>query len=31
MDYVDALEKALGKAKLNFLPLQPGDVLDTYW
>ena len=31
MDYVDALEKALGKkAKLNFLPLQPGDVIDTY-
>ncbi len=31
MEYVDALEKALGKkAKLNFLPLQPGDVPDTY-
>ncbi len=31
MDYVDALEKALGKkAKFNFLPLQPGDVPDTY-
>ena len=31
MDYIDALEKALGKkAKINFLPLQPGDVLDTY-
>jgi UDP-glucuronate 4-epimerase len=31
MDYVDALEKALGKkAKLNFLPLQPGDVPDTF-
>ena len=31
MDYIDALEKALGKkAKLNFLPLQPGDVLNTY-
>jgi len=31
MDYVNALEQALGKkAKLNFLPLQPGDVLDTY-
>ena len=31
MDYIDALEKALGKkAKLNFLPLQPGDVPDTY-
>ena len=31
MDYVYALEKALGKkAKFNYLPLQPGDVLDTY-
>ena len=31
MDYVDALEKALGKkAKLNYLPLQPGDVPGTY-
>ena len=31
MEYVDALEKALGiKAKKNFLPLQPGDVVDTY-
>ena len=31
MDYVEALEKALGKkAKYNFLPLQPGDVTDTY-
>ena len=31
MEYVDALEKALGKkAKINFLPLQPGDVPDTY-
>ena len=31
MDYIDALEKALGKkAKLNFLPLQPGDVPDTF-
>ncbi len=31
MDYIDALEKILGKkAKINFLPLQPGDVLDTY-
>ena len=31
MDYIDALEKALGKkAKINFLPLQPGDVLETY-
>jgi len=31
MSYIDALEKALGKkAKINFLPLQPGDVPDTY-
>ncbi len=31
MEYVYALEKALGKkAKYNFLPLQPGDVPDTY-
>jgi len=31
MDYIDSLEKALGKkAKINFLPLQPGDVPDTY-
>ena len=31
MDYIDALEKALGKkAIINFLPLQPGDVPDTY-
>jgi len=31
MSYIDALEKALGKkAKINFLPLQPGDVQDTY-
>ena len=31
MDYIHALEKALGKkAKINFLPLQPGDVPDTY-
>ena len=31
LDYIDALEKALGKkAKINFLPLQPGDVQDTY-
>ena len=30
MDYIYALEKALGKkAKINFLPLQPGDVPDT--
>tara|TARA_Y100000389_G_scaffold205060_1_gene262583 strand:- start:8264 stop:9280 length:1017 start_codon:yes stop_codon:yes gene_type:complete len=31
MDYIYALEKALGKkAKINFLPLQPGDVPDTF-
>ena len=31
MDYIDALEKTLNKkAKINFLPLQPGDVPNTY-
>ncbi|MDC3243062.1 NAD-dependent epimerase, partial [bacterium] len=31
MDYIYALEDAIGKkAKINFLPLQPGDVPDTY-
>lgn len=31
MDYLGALEKALGKsANIDLLPLQPGDVLDTY-
>ena len=31
MDYISALEKALGKkAIVNLLPLQPGDVADTY-
>ena len=31
MDYLDALQKTLGKkAKINYLPLQPGDVQDTY-
>ena len=31
MDYIYALEKTLGiKAKINFLPLQAGDVPDTY-
>ena len=31
MDYVDALEKALGKkAKIKYLPLQQGDVPDTF-
>ena len=30
MDYIDALQKTLGKSKNKFLPLQPGDVPDTY-
>ena len=31
LDYIRALEKAFGRqAKLEMLPLQPGDVLDTY-
>lgn len=31
MDYIETLEKVLGKtAEKEFLPLQPGDVLDTY-
>ena len=31
MDYIHALEVSLGKkAKINYLPLQPGDVPDTY-
>ena len=31
MSYINALEKSLGrKAIINFLPLQPGDVPDTY-
>ncbi len=31
MDYIEALEKALGKtAKKEYLPLQPGDLPDTY-
>ena len=31
MDYIAALEDAMGKkAKMNMLPLQPGDVPDTY-
>ena len=30
MDYISALEKTLGKkAKIKFLPLQPGDIPDT--
>ena len=31
MDYIHALENALGrKAKINLLPLQPGDIPDTW-
>tara|TARA_Y200000002_G_scaffold383052_1_gene402819 strand:+ start:1286 stop:2305 length:1020 start_codon:yes stop_codon:yes gene_type:complete len=31
MDYINAIEKTVGKkAKINYLPLQPGDVPDTY-
>jgi UDP-glucuronate 4-epimerase len=31
MDYIKALENVLGKkAKINFLPLQPGDVANTF-
>ncbi len=31
LDYIRAIEKALGrKAEMNMLPLQPGDVPDTY-
>ena len=31
MDYIKAIEEGLGiKAELNLLPLQPGDVPDTY-
>jgi UDP-glucuronate 4-epimerase len=31
MDYIEVLERCLGiKAKKNLLPLQPGDVRDTY-
>ena len=31
MDYINALETALGKrAEIHLLPLQPGDVPDTY-
>ncbi|MFZ5608259.1 MAG: NAD-dependent epimerase [Pseudomonadota bacterium] len=31
LDYIGAIEKALGKkAEMNLLPLQPGDVPDTY-
>ena len=31
MDFISAIEKALGKeAKKNMLPMQPGDVAETY-
>jgi UDP-glucuronate 4-epimerase len=31
MDYIEALENALGiKARKDLLPMQPGDILDTY-
>lgn len=31
LDYINVLESALGKkAKMNLLPLQPGDVVDTF-
>ena len=31
MDYVEAIEDAVGKRAIKrFLPLQPGDVPDTY-
>ena len=31
MDFINAIEKALGKkAVINYLPLQPGDVPETY-
>jgi len=31
MEFITAIEKALGReAKKNFLPLQPGDVLETW-
>lgn len=31
LDYIAAIEKSLGrKAQMNLLPLQPGDVIDTY-
>jgi UDP-glucuronate 4-epimerase len=29
--FIEVLEKAIGKkAKINYLPMQPGDVLSTY-
>jgi UDP-glucuronate 4-epimerase len=31
LDYIEAIERALGtQAQKNFLPLQKGDVLDTF-
>ena len=31
LDYIQTIEKAVGKkAEMNLLPLQPGDVPDTY-
>ena len=31
MDFISELEKALGvKADINFMPMQPGDVYETY-
>ena len=31
MDYINAIENSLGKkAKIDYLPLQPGDVQSTY-
>ena len=31
MDYIGEIEKALGrKAEIEFLPMQPGDVKETY-
>jgi UDP-glucuronate 4-epimerase len=31
MEFIEAIEKALGKkAKMNFLPMQPGDVPATW-
>jgi UDP-glucuronate 4-epimerase len=31
MDYIAEIEKCIGrKAELNLLPMQPGDVPDTY-
>jgi UDP-glucuronate 4-epimerase len=29
MDYITALEEALGMEAKNMMPIQPGDVLDT--